>query len=179
MSTKMEKYLIIVDMQKDFINGSLGSKEAEKIVPNVVEKIKNFSGTVLYTMDTHYNNYMETEEGKNLPVIHCIKETDGWELNTDVKKAIEEKIGMEFVKDTFGSKELGRYLGDKAEEEEIETITLIGLCTDICVISNALLIKAFVPNIPIHIDSSCCAGVTAESHKQALEAMKVCQIQID
>lgn len=175
----MERYLVVVDMQNDFIHGSLGSKEAEKIVSNVVDKIENFQGTILYTMDTHDENYLNTEEGKNLPIVHCVKGTSGWELNQGIKTAIEAKNGIEFRKETFGSKELGNFLAEKADQNVIKDITFVGLCTDICVISNALLAKAFAPDIPIYIDSACCAGVTKESHNQALEAMKMCHIQID
>lgn len=170
----MKNVLIVVDMQKDFIDGALGTKEAEAIVDNVAEFVKAFDGEVVFTRDTHFDNYMETQEGKNLPVPHCIKGTDGWQI--DRKLAALKPNGMKlFDKLTFGSVELAEYL--KAEKE-LESITLVGLCTDICVISNALLLKAYLPETPIKVVEKCCAGVTPESHKNALEAMKMCQIQI-
>lgn len=169
----MKKLLIVVDMQKDFIDGSLGTKEALAIVPNVKKKIEEYlakEDDVLFTLDTHEDNYLETQEGKNLPVVHCIRGTDGWELND----ALKEFQGQRFEKNTFGSADLAEFIKDK----EYELIELIGLCTDICVISNALLIKAFLPETPIRVDASCCAGVTPESHENALNAMKVCQIEV-
>lgn len=167
--------LVVVDMQKDFVNGALGTPEAVKIVPRVVEKIKNFSGTVVYTRDTHQENYMESQEGKNLPVIHCVEGTDGWNIIPEIEAI---RTGEVINKPTFGSKELAMELAKMQVSVGIESITLIGLCTDICVISNALVLKAFLPETPIIVDASCCAGVTPESHIRALEAMKVCQIQI-
>lgn len=175
------KVLIVVDMQNDFIDGALGTKEAEEILPKVVEKIKNFDGQILYTRDTHEENYMDTQEGKYLPVPHCVRGTSGWQLNPQIEAL---RSGGSVDKPTFGSVELGKLLKEQEEnlkadgKSGIESITLIGLCTDICVISNALLIKAFLPEIPIFVDAACCAGVTPESHKNALEAMKVCQIQV-
>lgn len=169
------KYLIVVDMQNDFVDGALGTQEAVAIVPNVVEKIKGFDGKILFTRDTHHENYMETQEGKNLPVPHCIEGTQGFELVPDVKVLCDSKP---IDKPVFGSAELGMLLKKENEKETIDSITLVGLCTDICVISNAFLIKSFLPEVPIIVDASCCAGVTPESHLRALEAMKVCQIQI-
>lgn len=175
------KVLIVVDMQNDFIDGALGTKEAVEILPKVVEKIKNFDGQILYTRDTHEENYMDTQEGKYLPVPHCVRGTSGWQLNPQIEAL---RSGGSVDKPTFGSVELGKLLKEQEEnlkadgKSGIESITLIGLCTDICVISNALLIKAFLPEIPIFVDAACCAGVTPESHKNALEAMKVCQIQV-
>lgn len=168
-------YLIVVDMQKDFVDGALGTKEAVAIVPNVVEKIKNFDGKVLFTRDTHHENYMETQEGKNLPVSHCIKGTEGFELISELKMFCDSEP---IDKPTFGSASLGQMLQEEHAKEAITSITLIGLCTDICVISNAFVIKAFLPEVPIIVDASCCAGVTPESHLRALESMKTCQIQI-
>ncbi len=166
--------LVVVDMQKDFIDGALGTKEAEMIVDNVAEKIKKFDGEVVFTRDTHYDNYLETQEGRNLPVKHCIKGTDGWQLDSKlaVLRIDNAKI---FDKPTFGSVELAEYLKSL---DSLESVTLVGLCTDICVISNAMLIKAYLPEVRICVDASCCAGVTPESHKNALEAMKMCQIEI-
>ncbi len=166
--------LIVIDMQNDFIDGALGTKEAEAIVPRVVEKIRNFDGMVLATRDTHEADYLQTQEGKNLPVEHCIRGTNGWELRSEIQELISTEV---IDKPTFGSRKLAEFL--KKQETEIDSITLVGLCTDICVISNAMVLKAFMPEIPITVDASCCAGVTPESHERALEAMKVCQIHIE
>ena len=172
----MQKILLVVDMQNDFIDGALGTAEAEKIVPLVKEKIEGFDGTVLFTRDTHFDNYMETQEGKRLPVPHCIKGTEGWQI----RKELDALRTTEAIdKLTFGSSELGQLLVKKNEEEPIESITVIGLCTDICVISNALLAKAFLPETEICVDAKCCAGVTPQSHENALNAMSVCQIVIE
>lgn len=173
------KVLVVVDMQNDFIDGSLGTKEAESIVPKVAEKIRSFDGKVLYTRDTHEENYLDTQEGKKLPVLHCIRGSKGWELNPQIEALREEEP---IDKPTFGSKELGRKLQVMDEEYKrramggLESITFVGLCTDICVISNAMIAKAFVPEVPVMVDAACCAGVTPESHRNALEAMKMCQI---
>lgn len=166
--------LVVVDMQKDFIDGALGTKEAVAIVSNVEEKIRTFDGEIVFTRDTHFDNYSETQEGKNLPVPHCIKETEGWQIDGKLEQLRTPDMKV-FDKLTFGSVELAEYL---KENKELESVTLIGLCTDICVISNALLIKAFLPEVKITVDEKCCAGVTPESHKNALEAMKMCQIAI-
>lgn len=168
--------LVVVDMQKDFIDGSLGTEEAKEIVSRVTNRITSFDGWVLYTRDTHEENYLETQEGANLPVPHCVRGTDGWSLCPEVAALCRE---IPVDKPTFGSVKLGEQLRAANEKETIESITLIDLCTDICVISNALLLKAFLPETPILVDASCCAGVTPESHRRALEAMKVCQIQIE
>lgn len=168
----MSKLLVVVDMQKDFIDGALGTKEAQKIVPNVIEEIKNFDGDVVFTFDTHSSIYLDTREGKNLPVEHCIKGTDGWKLHQDIEPL---SLGKKcFHKPTFGSVELANFVADG----DYTDITLIGLCTDICVISNAMLIKAYLPEVDISVKASCCAGVTPESHENALSAMKMCQIDI-
>jgi len=172
----MQNILIVVDMQNDFIDGALGTKEAEAIVPKVKEKIQNFSGRVLFTRDTHEKNYLESREGKSLPVKHCIRDTKGWEISPELQEFCEEKP-MDKV--TFGSIGLGELLQKENEKEQIGSITLVGLCTDICVISNTLLLRAFLPEVEIKVDASCCAGVTPESHKTALEAMKACQIVIE
>lgn len=168
----MSKILIVVDMQNDFINGALGTKEAAAIVPYVKDVIESFDGKVYFTRDTHFENYMETQEGAYLPVPHCIKETDGWQIRTelDVLRRTEA-----IDKLTFGSSALVDVL--KAEKD-IESITFVGLCTDICVISNALVVKAFFPEVPLIVDAKGCAGVSPESHQRALEAMNVCQIKI-
>lgn len=166
--------LVVVDMQKDFIDGALGTKEAVQIVDNVAELVKSFDGEVVFTRDTHFDDYLETQEGKKLPVPHCIKGTDGWQI--DKKLETLRPDGMKvFDKLTFGSMELAAYL---QSIETLEHVTIIGLCTDICVISNALLIKAFLPEAEIRVMENCCAGVTPKSHENALEAMKMCQIKI-
>ena len=171
----MQNVLVVVDMQNDFIDMALGTKEAVEIVPRVKKKIENFKGTVLFTRDTHENWYLDTQEGRNLPVSHCIRGTKGWEIRAELD-ALRKTEPID--KDTFGSTDLGETLVAMNEEEEIGSITLVGLCTDICVISNALLIKAFLPETAITVDASCCAGVTPESHENALKAMAVCQIKI-
>lgn len=173
----MEKILIIVDMQKDFVDGSLGTKEAQAIVPEVKKKIENFDGDIIFTKDTHGGDYMSTQEGQNLPVSHCIKETAGHEIIEELQPYIKKSLAV-FEKETFGSRKLANFLKELHKEKEIESIELIGLCTDICVVSNALLIKAFLPEVPISVDSKCCAGVTPEKHESALEVMRSCQIVI-
>lgn len=170
------KYLIVVDMQNDFITGSLGTKEAQAILPKVIEKVKNFDGTVLYTKDTHQTDYLATQEGKNLPVEHCMEGTWGWMLPEELEEL--SKGHIVFNKPTFGSVELADYLAKEAVENSMEEIELCGLCTDICVISNALVIKASLPEVPVAVDASCCAGVTPESHLNALSAMKMCQVAV-
>lgn len=167
------KVLCVIDMQNDFIDGALGTKEAVSIVPVVKDKISLYrkkGDTVIFTRDTHLENYMDTQEGKKLPVPHCIKGTTGWEITEKLDTASDVIID----KPTFGSYELSDYVSGLSNVEEIE---LIGLCTDICVISNAMLLKAKLTETPIRVDSSCCAGVTPESHLNALEAMKMCQIE--
>ena len=170
----MRKILVVVDMQKDFVDGSLGTKEAVAIVPAVVEKIRQYDKKDIFvTRDTHQENYMDTQEGKNLPVVHCVENTEGWELDKTVAAEVE---GATFInKPTFGSVELAKAIKDIYEKEEIE-VELIGLCTDICVVSNALLLKANMPELKISVDKDCCAGVTMEKHLAALETMRSCQI---
>lgn len=165
------KILVVVDMQNDFIDGALGTKEAEAIVPYVQKKIESYKNEKIYfTRDTHGENYSETQEGKKLPVPHCIKGTDGWQISDKL-----DTFGCEVIdKPTFGSVALSKLI----KEDNPESVELCGLCTDICVISNAMLIKATLPEVKISVDASCCAGVTPESHKNALEAMKMCQIEI-
>ena len=173
----MKKLLIVVDMQKDFVDGALGSKEAVAIVDNVVNKIENFDGDIIVTYDTHFENYMETQEGKNLPVPHCIKGTEGWELDAKVQAAIDKKVYKAIEKPTFGSTELPEYIKANYNPAELE-IQLIGLCTDICVVSNALLMKANFLEAKVSVDASCCAGVTVDSHNAALATMKMCQVNV-
>lgn len=168
-----ENVLVVVDMQNDFIDGTLGTKEARAIVENVYKLVSNFDGEVIFTRDTHFDDYAYTQEGKKLPVPHCIKETNGWQINSKLKKLISPETKI-FDKISFGSVELAEYL----KHIKPEKVTLVGLCTDICVISNALLIKANIPETEIEVIESCCAGVTPESHKNALQAMSMCQISI-
>ena len=172
----MQNILIVVDMQNDFIQGALGTKEAMAILPAAASKIRSFSGRVFFTRDTHHADYLTTQEGKKLPVPHCLEGTAGWQLHPALSAlCTEEPIN----KITFGSSELALRLQALNETETIQSITLIGLCTDICVISNALLLKAFLPEAEIIVDAACCAGVTPQSHQTALQAMKACQIQIE
>jgi len=172
------KYLIVVDMQKDFITGSLGTKEAEAILPEVIGKIKDFDGKVIFTKDTHTEDYLNTQEGKNLPVKHCVEGEDGWMLADELERMADELGSKIYNKLTFGCVELAENLKQENDKAAIEEIELCGLCTDICVISNAMLLKAFMPEVKIAVDAKCCAGVTPSSHKNALEAMKMCQITI-
>ena len=171
----MKELLVVVDMQKDFIDGSLGTKEAQAIVEPVCEKIRSFNGDVIYTRDTHNENYLDTLEGKNLPVKHCIKDTEGWQIQEDIYEAGSGKTLCVIDKPVFGSVELteiafiGRY----------EKVTLIGLCTDICVVTNALLLKTKLKEIPVAVIENLCAGVTPQSHKAAVETMKMCQVIIE
>ena len=173
----MRKILIVVDMQNDFIDGALGTKEAVAIVDNVVKKINDFEGEIFVTLDTHFDNYMETSEGKNLPVPHCIKGTNGWQLNSKVNEALEKKSYTIVEKLTFGSVDLPSLIANKFGLDDLD-IELIGLCTDICVVSNALLLKANFTEANMTVDASCCAGVTVEKHQAALETMKSCQIKV-
>lgn len=167
------KLLIVVDMQNDFITGSLGSKYAEEIVPRVAAKIEEYKrngNKIIFTRDTHNENYLSTQEGRKLPVEHCIIDTQGWEVTKELDTA-----GCEIInKPTFGSAELAQ----KVSQMNVQEIELVGLCTDICVISNAMLLKAFMPEVEITVDAACCGGVTSESHNTALLAMKACQINI-
>ena len=171
----MKELLVVVDMQKDFIDGSLGTKEAQAIVEPVCEKIRSFNGDIIYTRDTHSENYLYTLEGKNLPVKHCIKDTEGWQIQKDIYEAGSGKTLCVIDKPVFGSVELteiafiGRY----------EKVTLIGLCTDICVVTNALLLKTKLKEIPVAVIENLCAGVTPQSHKAAIETMKMCQVIIE
>ncbi len=173
-----DKFLIVVDMQKDFIDGSLGTPEAQAIVPAAARRIREARAagwTVIATLDTHYDNYLETAEGKKLPVAHCIRGTEGWALNPEIKAATDGCLLVE--KPTFGSVRLPGIIGDQATDGPL-TIEVIGLCTDICVVSNALLLKAHFPEANIAVRRDCCAGVTPEKHEAALATMASCQIDI-
>ena len=172
----MRKLLLVIDMQNDFIDGALGTPEAAAIVDRVVEEIKKYPASdIIATRDTHAENYLETQEGRNLPVPHCIKGTAGWELHPKIASALGGAVILD--KPAFGSRELAERLTELARQEELD-ITLVGLCTDICVVSNALLVKAFLPETPVRVLAGCCAGVTPDSHQTALKTMQMCQIQV-
>lgn len=177
----MKHMLIVVDMQTDFVDGALGTPEAVAILEGVTAKIKTYAadpdGVIFVTYDTHAENYMETSEGKHLPVPHCIKGTAGWELHPTVADALAGVNYTAVEKPTFGSVELPALVGQAAAGEDF-TMELIGLCTDICVVSNTLLLKATYPEVPISVDAACCAGVTPESHEAALKTMVMCQIEV-
>ena len=178
----MQKVLVVIDMQNDFVDGALGSSQAQLIVDNVRKKIESFDGPIIFTRDTHDSDYLERQEGKLLPVPHCVKNTEGWHIVDGLIEAAENRKIMSPVsfvdKPNFASFELVNRLEGMNTVNPIESITLIGLCTDICVVSNALLIKAFLPEVPILADSNCCAGVTPEKHESALETMRSCQILV-
>ena len=166
------KFLIVVDMQVDFISGSLGSEAAQRIVPYVLDKVKGFDGTVIFTRDTHGEDYLASQEGKKLPVKHCIKGSDGWQICRELESYAETVVD----KVTFGSVDLPRVIREK--DAEVESIELCGLCTDICVISNAILLKAAFPETEMLVDAKACAGVTEESHRTALSSMRAVQIEV-
>lgn len=171
----MKKILVVVDMQVDFIDGSLGTNEAVAIIDNVATAIENFNGSVIFTKDTHYDNYLETQEGINLPVKHCIKGTTGHDIHPKLAHLVNDLV---VEKITFGSIDLPKIISElNVNNEELE-INLVGLCTDICVISNAMILKATYPQAIINVIENCCAGVTPQTHTNALEAMKMCQINI-
>lgn len=166
------RFLIVVDMQNDFISGALGSKQAQSIVKNVTKKVENFDGTVIFTRDTHFENYLLTQEGKKLPVVHCVKDTFGWQICDALKPYAKYVVD----KQTFGSLDLPDVINGFGCE--VEKIELCGLCTDICVISNAMILKAAFPETDMEVDSVCCAGVSKESHDCALQAMRSVQIDV-
>lgn len=171
----MKKILVVVDMQNDFIDGALGTEEAQKILPRVVDKINERKAegyTVIFTQDTHADDYLNTMEGKNLPVLHCVKGTRGWELNDDIGRAAEGCAIYE--KNTFGSVDLMHAVASLRPD----VVEFVGLCTDICVVSNVLGVKAAVPEAEIVVDSGCCAGATVKGHNAALETMRACQVKI-
>lgn len=180
----MNKILVVVDMQNDFIDGALGTKEAEAIVKNVIIKIQKYisnDGSIYFTMDTHNENYLESQEGIKLPVKHCIKGNSGWNLQKDITlllESLKNRNEIVFEKNGFGSIELAETIKNNFEDNENTEIELVGLCTDICVITNAILLKTYMPNSKIIVDGSCCAGVNTQSHKEALNTMKMCQIDI-
>lgn len=169
---------VVVDMQYDFVYGSLGTEEAKAIVPNVVKKVNEWKGKVIYTLDTHEEDYLTTQEGRLLPISHCIRGTKGQEIIDDLKATEHFCDALFFEKNTFGSVELAQYLKQLAEKEEIEQITFAGVCTDICVVSNALMVKAYLTETPVAVSASCCAGLTPEKHRNALDVMASCQIEV-
>ncbi len=173
-----EKYLLVIDMQNDFVDGALGTPEAQAIVKAVAARARDFNGQVVFTRDTHGENYLETQEGRNLPVPHCVAGTPGWELAPAIAEVAEALGAPVFDKPTFGSVELAEWLVARAAEGGIEFIELCGLCTDICVASNALLIKAFLPEVPMSVNPALCAGVTPASHEAALTTLRSCQVQV-
>ena len=180
------KVLVVVDMQNDFIDGALGTAEAAAIVARVVQRIENSRGElILFTKDTHGADYLDTPEGKKLPVSHCIEGTKGWETaprildawRKNATKVVDETLPENtFTKPVFGCTDLVAYL--KARESDIDAIEILGVCTDICVVSNAVMIKNTMPNVPITVNAACCAGVTPQSHNEALNVMKMCQIDV-
>ena len=176
----MQKVLVVVDMQNDFVSGALGSPEAEKILPYVVRRVADGVSRgekIFFTRDTHQDNYLETQEGHKLPVPHCIEGSGGWQIVDQLQKYASSCEVMDKI--TFGSVQLGERMKQLQAEKPIEQITFIGLCTDICVISNAVLVKAYLPEVKILVDARCCAGVTPQSHENALKAMQMCQIEIE
>ena len=186
------RIVVVVDMQNDFITGPLGTPEAQAIVPIMANRLKELDDgntLILYTKDTHDSNYMDTQEGKNLPVPHCIEGTSGWSICKEISStadygstfynySTEDVIKGRILKNTFGSTKLAEIIKDISSRNDVYEIVFMGVCTGICVISNVLLVKAFCPEIKLTVDSSCCACVTPESHKTALEAMKMCQVNI-
>lgn len=173
----MNKLLVIVDMQNDFITGSLANPEAEKIIPGIVELIKNFKGCIIATKDSHFDNYLDTQEGKRLPIKHCIYNTEGHEIVKDIQKVLNKKPNYlgSIYKDTFGSMALGGI----SKRDCYDEIYFVGTCTDICVISNAIICKTFIPESRIIVLKDLCAGTTKENHENALKAMAQCQIDIE
>lgn len=169
----MKKLLVIIDMQEDFVNGSLGTKQATEIVPNIVKKIEKWDGDIIVTKDTHYEDYLNTREGKYLPVPHCIHNTEGHRIVKEIKKALKEKKITTLLKPNFGSSYFFNF-----KENEYDYVELIGVCTDICVVSNAIILRTSLPESTIVVDASCCAGTTIDNHKAALQVMKNCQIEI-
>lgn len=172
----MKKVLAVIDVQQDFVTGALGSLEAQQAMPALIKKVREFDGEVVLTMDTHGTDYLTTQEGQHLPVEHCIENTEGWKLMPELEAVLKDKPHRIFRKPTFGSVQLCEYLADRFNADEIESVEFVGFCTDICVVSNILLLKALAPELVISIDPSCCAGVSPERHQAALEVLASCQI---
>ena len=174
----MEKILVVVDMQNDFIDGSLGTEEARNIVEPVCEKIIEFGGQIFVTQDTHSDNYLETLEGRHLPVEHCIANTEGWLINSFIRNGLKA-INAAFIEiEICGSMNLVDKIAKILDKGVKGSIEIVGLCSDICVVSNALMLRSAFPNTEITVDASCCAGVTPEKHQAAMEVMKSCQINV-
>ena len=172
--------LVAVDLQKDFIDGALGTREAVAIVPTAAARIRELreaGAEIFATLDTHGEDYLRTQEGRKLPVPHCIRDTEGWQLNPVIREALGDGCTL-VEKPTFGSLRLPELIRERIGEGKDATIELLGLCTDICVVSNALLLKAAFPEAAIRVQAACCAGVTPEKHRAALETMASCQIEI-
>ncbi|MDE5679617.1 MAG: cysteine hydrolase [Lachnospiraceae bacterium] len=172
----MKKALVVIDMQNDFITGVLGNDECRAVVPQVVKRVQEAiedGRDIIFSQDTHQENYLSTQEGRKLPVLHCVQNTDGWKIISELAEIAIQR-GIVFTKETFGSRAIAEYI----KEHNYDEVELVGVCTDICVISNAMIIKAFAPESEIFVNESCCAGVTPQSHKTAIEAMKSCQITI-
>lgn len=172
------KILVVIDMQNDFTYGALKNDDAIGIIPAIEDKILSFDGEVIYTRDTHTEDYLETQEGRKLPVKHCIIGSEGWEIVKPLEELRQKKNAKTIDKPTFGSLELADYVLNLYNEGNVEEIEFIGVCTDICVISNAMLVKNTIPELTVKVDASCCAGVSKESHETALKAMAACQIEI-
>lgn len=172
------RFLVVIDVQNDFVTGALGTKEAEAVIPSIVEKVRNFKGNILFTQDTHSEKYLSTQEGKILPIEHCIEHTNGWKLVPQLEDLQKERGSIIYRKDKFGSLELAADSERIYQKGKMSALELIGLCTDVCVLYNALLLKTYLPEIPIAVDASCCAGTTPDRHRMALETMKSCQIRI-
>lgn len=171
-------YLVVVDMQHDFVDGSLGTPEAQAIVDDVAAYARDYEGTVVFTKDTHEENYLQTQEGQKLPVVHCVSGTPGWELVPALEEVRAARDAEVFEKPTFGSVALTWWLAEQNDASPIDAIDIVGLCTDICVVSNALLIKAHFPEIPVRVHPKLCAGVTPELHDAALATMGSCQVEL-
>ena len=172
----MKDVMVAVDLQNDFVTGSLGTPEAQAIAPKAAAKARDARKVLVFTKDTHHDDYSMTQEGKLLPVSHCIKGTSGWELIPELDAIQKERDAIVFEKGAFASRELAEHLARMHQKGELSSVELFGLCTDICVISNALLIKAYMPELPVYVDASCCAGVSPEKHEAALSVMESCQI---
>ncbi|MCD8125022.1 MAG: cysteine hydrolase [Lachnospiraceae bacterium] len=173
------KYLIIVDVQNDFVDGALGTAEAQEMLSHLLEKVRRFDGTLLVTKDTHGEDYLETQEGRKLPVPHCIRGTDGWQLAPSLRAIPAVREAKVYEKPCFGSTTLAADLAARDREGGVDSVELVGLCTDICVVSNALLLKAAMPEVPVSVDARCCAGVTPQAHEAALTVMESCQISVE
>ncbi len=173
-----QKYLVVVDVQKDFVSGSLGSAEAQAMLPALLERIRDFDGPVLLTRDTHYADYLATQEGKRLPVVHCVEGSEGWQFVPELEALRREHDYRVFEKETFGSTALAKELGEAAARGNVDAVFFAGLCTDICVVCNALLVKSFAPQVRVAVLADCCAGSSVPAHEAALSTMASCQIDI-